>query len=97
MALAHILAWLVAICADLGKAAETASPITWTLDTSFDSYVRKSTSHQRLSILLSRAICAGLPARCGGIMLSTSALTESNSVFTVRLAISTSITVLLGL
>ncbi len=78
---AAILAWLLAMLADLGIAGaeSVASPSTCTPFTAFDSMVRQSTSHQRLFVVMRPAFAAMSPARCGGTTLSTSPFTSSTS------------------
>src|SRR2546425_9508866 len=61
------------------------SPITWTFLCFTDSYVTWLTSHQRLSAPTRSAVTAIVPARCGGIRVTTSYLILSpSSVVTSR-------------
>src|SRR5262245_9954765 len=95
MAVAQIFPMALAMLPDLGTGNPVVeSPTTWTFFCFTDSYVTWSTSHQRLSAPTRSAWTAMAPARCGGWRFSTSYLTVSNSVFTVRAVGSTAITLL---
>ncbi|MNC92583.1 hypothetical protein D3C83_90370 [compost metagenome] len=76
---------------DLGMAGpeSVASPSTCTPLAASDSVVRQSTPHQRLLAVISPALTAMSPARCGGTTLSTSPFTSSTSSLTVLLRAST--------
>ena len=83
---------------DLGMpgAGKAASPMTCTPGTSLTSAVSQFTPTQRSLTRSEPIIPATAPARCGGMMLSTSALTVSNSITALREAASTSSKVLSG-
>src|SRR5215467_8385667 len=90
-ATAHIFPIALAMLPDFGTGSPIVeSPITWMLLCLTDSYVRWLTSHQRLSAPTRSAVTAIVPARCGGIRLSTSYFTLTpSSVVTSRVLGST--------
>src|SRR3990172_11097886 len=95
-ALAQIFPMALATVPDFGTGIPIVeSPTTWIALCFTDSYVTWSTWHQRLSAPTRSAWTAILPARCGGITLTTSYLTLSpNSVVTSRVPGSTFTTLL---
>ena len=95
-ALAQIFPMALATVPDFGTGSPIVeSPITWIALCFTDSYVTWSTSHQRLSAPTKSAWTAIVPARWGGITLTTSYFTLSpKSVVTSRVPGST-LTILL--
>src|SRR6185503_6950934 len=90
---AQILPMALATLPDFGTGSPVvASPITWTLGRFTDSYVRWSTSHQRLSAPTRSETTAMAPARWGGMRFTTSYLTLPKSVRTSRVPGSTPMT-----
>ena len=81
IAAAATLACWLAMWPDLGisGAGKVASPSTWMPGAAVDSIVSQFTPTQRLFMFSSPALRARSPARCGGMTLSTSAFTSSNS------------------